>query len=77
MPSADNIKAVEPVVMNSKFQDKRGREWEVFIDESYYHMTCVRCLTVEKARDFNSWLSFHFDTSAKGLAFASLVAVST
>ena len=42
-----------------KFIDKRGREWEVFVDLSYFDCICVR---LAKDRDFNSNTSFHFDT---------------
>ena len=37
------------------FTDKRGREWEMFIDRSYFDYFCVR-LTSD--RDFNSNTSF-------------------
>jgi len=58
----------------AKFKDKRGRDWESFCDASYYHCTCVR-LVGEK--DFNSQLSFHFDTSKEGEAFIALLKVAS
>lgn len=53
------------------FTDKRGREWEVFADQSYYGLICVRCLSVP--REFNSPLSFHFETMSDASQFAKLV----
>ena len=49
------------VPQNPKVTDKRGREWERFCDESYYGITCIRCLAVDGARDFDSMLSFHLN----------------
>lgn len=60
---------MEPV----KFTDRRGREWEWFIDESYYDCTCVRT-TGDK--NFNSPTSFHFPTSAKAKEFVELLKIS-
>lgn len=40
--------------MNTTFYDKRKREWEMFIDRSYFDMTCVRPVGIT---DFNSELS--------------------
>ena len=60
-----------------KFQDltdRRGRTWEWFIDESYYGMTCVR---LKNETDFNSSLSFHFNTSDKALEFVKLLKQSS
>lgn len=54
------------------FKDKRGVEWEWFIDDCYYHMTCIR---VKGERDFNSPLSFHFNTSNQAQDFADLLEV--
>lgn len=50
--------------------DKRGREWEVFVDVAYYHMICVR---VKEDRSFNSPTSFHFQTDDEAQEFLSLV----
>ena len=50
--------------------DKRGREWEMFVDVSYYYMYCVR---VKEDRDFNSSTSFHFNTEKEAQEFLSLV----
>jgi len=52
------------------FTDRRGRIWEWFIDESYYHMTCVR---IKGETDFNSPLSFHFATSDIALDFINIL----
>jgi hypothetical protein len=52
------------------FKDKRGRTWEMFIDRSYFDLICVR---IVGEKDFNSQLSFHFDTSVEALAFAELL----
>lgn len=52
------------------FKDKRGREWEIFIDDGYFHMTCVR---LKNDRDFNSQTSFHFSTSKQAIEFANLL----
>ena len=56
--------------MQEEFKDKRGREWEVFIDDSYYGMFCVR---VKDDRDFNSPVSFHFMVKEKALQFVELL----
>jgi hypothetical protein len=52
------------------FEDKRGRVWEWFIDDCYFHMTCVR---VKGERRFNSLLTFHFPTSDKASEFVNLI----
>ena len=59
-------------MMFENFKDKRGREWEWFIDDGYYHMTCVRLLGERK---FNSQLSFHFNTSITAAQFVELLKV--
>ena len=64
----------ENKVMFDNFEVKRGRTWEAFIDESYYHMTCVR---VKGEKDFNSELSFHFPTSAQAKEFIELIKISS
>ena len=53
-----------------KFIDKRGREWEVFVDMSYFDCVCVR-LTGDK--DFNSNTSFHFNTDKQARDFVELL----
>ena len=53
------------------FRDKRKREWEMFLDSSYYDMFCVRCLSFSK--DFNSQLSFHFVLKRDAETFAELL----
>ena len=53
-----------------KFIDKRGREWEMFIDRSYFDYFCVR-LTSD--RDFNSNTSFHFNTYTQARQFIELL----
>ena len=53
-----------------KFTDKRGREWEMFIDRSYFDCTCVR---LASDRDFYSNTSFHFDTDAQAKQFIELL----
>ena len=50
--------------------DKRGRVWEMFIDEAYFHNTCVR---LKGECDFNSQLSFHFATSKQAEQFLELL----
>lgn len=56
------------------FVDKRGRPWEWFIDLAYYDMICVR---VKGERDFNSPLSFHFNTTDQAQQFVELLVVSS
>ena len=56
------------------FKDKRNREWEWFIDQAYFDMTCVR---LKGQKDFNSEMSFHFDTSKKATEFVELLKVSS
>lgn len=53
-----------------KFTDKRGREWEVFVDQWYYDSVCVRLV---EDRDFNSNTSFHFDTQQQADQFVELL----
>lgn len=55
------------------FQDRRGRIWEWFIDTCYYEMTCVR---VKGETDFNSQLSFHFNTSQQASEFVEMLKMS-
>ncbi len=59
--------------MQTKYKDKRGREWELFLDIGYYDLYCVR---VVGERDFDSQLSFHFETEEKAIQFAELVSES-
>lgn len=54
-------------------KDKRGRRWEMFCDDAYYHDWCVRCLDTAQAKHFNSELSFHFMTQDKSQQFYDLV----
>jgi len=58
----------------SEFIDKRKRIWEYFIDKSYYDMTCVR---IKNETDFNSQLSFHFDTYKQAMEFVELLKTSS
>ena len=53
-----------------KFTDKRGREWEMFTDRSYFDYFCVRLV---KDRDFNSNTSFHFNTIEQARQFVELL----
>ena len=53
-----------------KFTDKRGREWEMFIDRSYFDYFCVR---LASDRDFNSDTSFHFNTIKQVHQFVELL----
>lgn len=53
-----------------KFIDKRGREWEVFVDMSYFDCVCVRLVG---DKDFNSNTSFHFDTDKQASDFVELL----
>ena len=52
------------------FTDKRGREWEMFTDRSYFDCICVR---LAKDRDFNSDTSFHFNTIEQAHQFVELL----
>ena len=52
------------------FIDKRGREWEMFIDHSYFDYFCVR---LASDRDFNSDTSFHFNTIEQAQQFVELL----
>jgi hypothetical protein len=56
--------------MIKDFTDKRGREWEVFIDACYFDLICVRW---KDDRSFNSHTSFHFNTMAEASQFAELL----
>lgn len=51
-------------------RDKRGREWEMFNDASYYDMWCVRTI---HDKSFNSHVSFHFAKKADADMFFELV----
>lgn len=53
-----------------EFTDKRGREWEMFIDRSYFDCICVRLVS---DRDFNSDTSFHFNTIEQAQQFIELL----
>lgn len=53
-----------------KFTDERGREWEVFIDRSYFDCVCVR---LAQDRSFNSNTSFHFTTQQQAEQFVELL----
>ena len=59
---------------NQEFVDRRNRTWECFTDNSYYYMTCVR---IKGETDFNSNLSFHFDTYKQAMKFVELLKVSS
>ena len=52
------------------FTDKRGREWEMFTDRSYFDCICVRLVS---DRDFNSNTSFHFNTIEQAKQFVELL----
>ena len=52
------------------FTDKRGREWEMFTDRSYFDCICVRLVS---DRDFNSNTSFHFNTIEQAQQFVELL----
>ena len=56
--------------MNIEFKDKRGREWETFVDLSYFDYICVR---LKSDRDFNSPTSFHFVTQEQAKQFVELL----
>lgn len=53
------------------FIDKRKRTWEIFVDESYYGLICVRC--IDCGKDLNSHMSFHFINMEEAESFATLV----
>ena len=56
-----------------KFIDKRGREWEVFVDRSYFDCICVRLV---QDRSFNSNTSFHFATQQQADQFVELLKIA-
>ena len=56
--------------MVNDFVDKRGRNWECFVDVSYYDMVCVRW---KEDKTFNSQSSFHFSTSNEAGLFIMLL----
>lgn len=56
-----------------KFTDKRGREWEVFLDLSYFDCVCAR---LAQDRSFNSNTSFHFDTQQQADQFVELLKIA-
>ena len=56
------------------FTDKRGREWEMFIDRSYFDYFCVR---LAQDRSFNSNTSFHFDTQQQADQFVELLKIAS
>ena len=57
-----------------KFTDKRGREWEMFTDRSYFDCICVRLVSdLDNGRDFNSDTSFHFNTDTQARQFVELL----
>ena len=55
------------------FTDKRGREWEAFVDVCSYGCICVR---LKSDRDFNSPTSFHFVTQKQAEQFVELIKMS-
>ena len=57
-----------------KFIDKRGREWEVFVDIHCFYSICVR---IAKDRSFNSNTSFHFDTQQQAEKFVELLKIAS
>jgi len=56
--------------ISHKFTDNRGREWERFLDESYFGMICVRLTT---DRQFDSPTSFHFISFHDAAEFCKLI----
>ena len=56
------------------FKDKRGREWETFVDMFCFDCICVR---LKSDRDFNSPTSFHFMTQEQAMQFVELIKVSS
>ena len=50
--------------------DKRGRDWEMYCDTSYFDLFCCRC-TIDK--NFNSQFSFRFDTYEEAMQFMNLI----
>lgn len=56
-----------------KFIDKRGREWEVFVDRSYFDCVCVRLV---EDKDFNSNTSFHFYIDGQAQQFVELLKIA-
>lgn len=65
---------IKEIIMNIEFKDKRGREWETFVDLSYFDCICVR---LKSDRDFNSPTSFHFDTQDQAKQFVELIKLSS
>ena len=66
--------SIKEITMNIDFKDKRGREWEAFVDVSYLGCVCVR---LKSDRDFNSPTSFHFVTQEQAKQFVELIKVSS
>lgn len=56
-----------------KFKDQRGREWEVFVDRSYFDCICVRLCS---DKNFNSDTSFHFFTDKQASEFVELLKIA-
>lgn len=46
------------------------KNWEIFLDHSYYHLWCVRN---KQDKDFNSLQSFHFSNKEDAEKFLELV----
>lgn len=58
---------------DDKFIDKKGREWEMFTDVSYYDMICVRMVG---DNTFNSKGSYHFSTLLDAKTFAYFLKIA-
>jgi hypothetical protein len=60
--------------MFENFTDKRGREWEWFMDRGYYDLICARPKGECK---FSAPLAFHFDTIKQAEQFIELLKVAS
>jgi len=55
------------------FKDERNREWESFVDTSYYGLICVRLIN---DKQYGSNCSFHFTDVKKAKEFIELIKIS-
>jgi len=56
-----------------EFNDLRGRTWEMFCDEFYYGLWCVR---IKDDKDFHSDTSYHFVMLEDAHKFVELLKIS-
>lgn len=58
---------------SNRFARSMKREYESFVDESYYNMTCVRRIS---NKDFNSSESWHFSEPKDAEMFLKLLNIA-